>query len=153
MKNPANFTNRKIFLLKCRATNTIPKHIFSNIHCVMTLQIEDHPYKKLIDHMMTSFKKQILNLEIKIITFWKLKQIEHNIRCTIEGLAKILSKVTIDNFSQRMSATYEATLLSVKERNRKKYERLSYEKSMVIPTTKKNFSSIIWMTTFLYQQQ
>lgn len=87
---------------------------------------------------MFSFRKQILNMEIKL-TFWKLKQIHQNLKFTTDELKKILPKTVMENYSERMKATYRAKLESVKERNRRKFEVLKETKSDIIPTTKKEF--------------
>ncbi|KAH0546617.1 hypothetical protein KQX54_012283 [Cotesia glomerata] len=74
----AALINRRIFLLKCRANNIIPKHISNNIKCIVSLSIEDHPFKKMSDKLITGFQNSVLSLEIKV-TLWKLEQLKKRI--------------------------------------------------------------------------
>lgn len=122
-ENLANFTNRKTFLVKCRKDNVLPRHIFENMNCVITLQTEDHPYQYKVNRMVTNFQRSILNMEIQI-TFWKLKQITKEITSTKELLTHILSSVTVDNYTQRMDVLFSAISKTVKEKNIKKHDRL-----------------------------
>jgi len=74
----ASLHNRKIFLLKCRMKSIFPAHIINNIKCIYSLQVEDHPYVRQAEGILFTFRKNILNLEIKI-TFFRIHCFENEI--------------------------------------------------------------------------
>lgn len=71
----ARLTARKQFLITCRRENLVPSHIVRNINCVFQTVERNTPYNNEIEKTITSFRKKLLNIEIKT-TFWDIRQIE-----------------------------------------------------------------------------
>lgn len=71
----ASFTSRKYFLLQCRRENIFPSHILNNVNCLFQTIECNTPFNNEISKIITSFRKKILNIEIKI-TFWNIKKIK-----------------------------------------------------------------------------
>lgn len=88
---------RKTFLLSCRRLKLIPRHIKQNFGSIYGMLMSDHPYKRSVDSILTTFQNKCLNLEIKI-TFWRFNRLERDIRAVIQRVRSLLPHIIIQNF-------------------------------------------------------
>lgn len=71
----SRLTSRRMFLLECRHSNVYPKHIIANVNCLYQSIEQNTPYNNELSKAVSSFKKRILNLEIKI-TCWQIEKLK-----------------------------------------------------------------------------
>ncbi|XP_044751669.1 uncharacterized protein LOC123311665 [Coccinella septempunctata] len=131
-KKMASLINRRIFLLRCRTEDIFPKHIVNNIKQIFSLQVETHPYNRLVDRTLHKFRKSLLNIEIKI-TIWKIQKTENN----IQRLNNLLQqRLTDENFREltHFANRVESSLVNrIRTANSKKLVELEREQKPVIP--------------------
>ena len=140
-KKLANMRNRKIFLLQCRSKNIIPRHITQSFTCVSNLLTGIHPYVNKADKAQRKFQKSVLNLEIEICC-WNCNNFMKQIGELKFQLENELQSETFRGFEKRLSESFEAVFLKVKNTNIKKIEELENRQN--------NLSSDAQNTKFLY---
>lgn len=122
-KKLAAIKNRRIFLLQCRTKKVFPQHITNNMNCLNSLKSENHPFLNEIDKIVFKFKKNILNLEIKI-TVWKLKKLEQELNEIKTTVSDFLPTSVFLDFSDSCINRYKKLFNVIKRKNIKKITTL-----------------------------
>ncbi|XP_044760971.1 uncharacterized protein LOC123318413 [Coccinella septempunctata] len=122
-KKLASAINNRIFLLRCRKNNIFPSHICNEVKCVYSLFRDNHPYRNKIDNIVNRLKKEILNLEIKVVN-WKIKRLEMDRTRRVELLKGLIPHVYIDDFCRHQQIFFDRMFLKIKMRNIDKFDRL-----------------------------
>lgn len=122
-KKLANSINNRIFLLRCRHDGIYPKHIVNEVKCVYSLFQEKHPYNRKICTMVNKLKRDILNLEIKIVN-WRITRLVKSIVYHRSSLRNRVPDRLISDFAMRQEKFFQRTLNSVRSANVRKYHSL-----------------------------
>lgn len=139
--------HRKIFLIKCRKYNVFPAHISNCTNNIYYLLNTEHPFKKDIDRATYRYKKNIINIEIKI-TFYTINKLRDELekyRIAITNTsATIFHKVYFE-----FQTSFVKRLTSKCEKNyEQKFERIIQRQ---MPSNKPSFneSHVINLTSVI----
>ncbi|XP_044759051.1 uncharacterized protein LOC123316856 [Coccinella septempunctata] len=130
----ASLYNRRIFLLGCRSNRVFPNHIINNIKQILSLQIDEHPYRSNVDLIMKTFRKSVLNVEIKI-TAWKIRQFEGRIQRLRDQLTTTIDNSTYETLVDIANTRFRREFSNIKSKNVNKLKTLKNQQIPPLPIT------------------
>lgn len=120
----SNLRNRRIFLLRCRTRQVIPKHIVNNVKCVWSLFGNNKKFYNKINGITSRLKKSILNIEIAI-TEDEIKGLEDLIQDSVKSAKQFLPHDLVNNYLASLyKGNHAKKFNQVKLRQKKKLDAL-----------------------------
>lgn len=126
----ARFTNRRTFLLRCRTSGIIPRHIHDGLKNIQTLLYAGNNTNltKKVDNLTMKVYKQVLSMEIKI-TCANIKQMVLKIKEIRFKLLRTVLPEIVNEYEARLNHSFDNYLNKIKNRNIRKFHQLSQMKS------------------------
>lgn len=126
----ANVYNRRLFLLRCRRTNTVPKHILDGIKNIQSLLFTGNntTMTDRVDNFIFSLAAKTLSLEIKI-TCDTLSKINKNIDEIKQKLKRLIPFHVFSDYNNRLKGSYVSVFEKIKQGNINKFNNLKQNRS------------------------
>lgn len=107
--------------------------------------MEDHPYKFMVDKILSKFRFAVLNVEIKI-TLWKINKLKEEMDLIVTNLKERIPPIVLNNFIQYQTNRYERLFTNIKNKNVRKFSTLEDRHNAICINTKdgfiKNYTSV-----------
>lgn len=115
--------NKKIFLIRCRSSDIIPRHIQQNVRCLWPILPRNNFFGLNIDKIIKKFQFSILSLEIKI-SFCEEKYCNSCLNNLINNIRMLVPSCIVNEFLQKESNKQELLFNRIKIVQIKKYDSL-----------------------------
>ncbi|XP_060537265.1 uncharacterized protein LOC132708734 [Cylas formicarius] len=135
----SSFGNRKIFLLKCRQTGIIPRHITDGTRNLgMLLDLTDGHMGDRIRDFNTRLNNKLINLEISL-TISTINRIEKSLKQVREKVLTLIPGDVVDEFGKRQQGSCDKKFKTIKKKNINKFQNLKSQQHHLTIKTQDNW--------------